>query len=79
MPLIQVTNNWDGTQNLLLDGESVLSQKTPEEVAKKRLFLETELLVRTLVEQEKELTPPSVPAIINTGGNTDASEIVDEA
>ena len=53
-----VTQNWDGTENLYLDGGVVLERATPQEVKKKRDILLTAFLIKGL---ETEKTVDSEP------------------
>ena len=45
---IQVTDNWDGTQTVRLDGEIVLERRSPEECLEKAQYLDAYLAVKGL-------------------------------
>jgi hypothetical protein len=49
---ITITDNWDGTRSVSLDGEVVLERKSHEECRTKALFLDTYLAVGALTEPE---------------------------
>ena len=52
-----VTQNWDGTENLYLDGSLILERKSPKEVKEKRDVLITAFLIKGL--EGKNIVDPT--------------------
>lgn len=61
-PRVALTQNWDGTCNVTLDGETVLAQKSPKECEEKANYLDIYLTIEDLKDRKIPIDAPKLPS-----------------